>query len=71
MPLVLTVMFCVVAPLLQVFPEALLLVSTTLPPEQNVVGPPSVIVGVGGVGFTVTEVAELIALHAPKVTVTV
>ena len=57
--------------MLHEFPEALLLVSTTLPPEQNVVGPLAVIVGVGGVGFTVTEVAELIALHAPEVTVTV
>ena len=31
-------------------------VSVTLPPAQNVVGPPEEIVGVGGIGFTVTVV---------------
>ena len=51
-------------------PEALLLVSVTLPPEQKVVGPPAVIVGVVGVGFTVTVVEALVALQAPAVTVT-
>jgi len=38
-------------------PLALLDVSVTLPPLQNVVGPPGVIVGVVGIGFTVTVVA--------------
>lgn len=38
-------------------PFALLDVSVTLPPWQNVVGPPGVITGVGGIGFTVTTVA--------------
>lgn len=37
-------------------------VSTTLPPAQNVVGPPAVIVGVAGKGFTVTTVADDAAL---------
>jgi hypothetical protein len=38
-------------------PLALLEVSVTLSPAQNVVGPPGVIVGVAGSGFTVTVVA--------------
>jgi hypothetical protein len=38
-------------------PVALLEVKVTLPPAQNVVGPPGVIVGVAGSGFTVTVVA--------------
>ena len=53
-------------------PVALLDVSVTEPPVQNVVGPPAEIVGVDGIGFTVTDVAaegELVqpdaALHAP------
>ena len=37
-------------------PVALLDVSSTLPPVQNVVGPPGVIVGVAGVAFTTTFV---------------
>ena len=53
-PEVETVMDCVVAPVDHKFPEAADEVSTTLPPEQNVVGPPGVIVGADGVGFTVT-----------------
>ena len=65
-----TVMACVVAPLLHRLPIALLLVRTTLPPEQKVVGPPAVIVGVVGVGLTVTLVVALVALHAPAFTVT-
>ena len=47
-------MDCVVAPVDQWFPEALLEVSVTLSPAQNVVGPLGVIVGVAGSGFTVT-----------------
>ena len=34
-------------------PEAALDVNVTEPPEQKVVTPPAVIVGVGGVGFTI------------------
>ena len=53
-------------------PLALLDVSVTLPPAQNVVGPLGVIVGVAGIGFTVTLVAAEAALVQPLVvTVTV
>ena len=57
-----TVIDCVVAPpgdhtLL----VALLEVKVTLPPAQNVVAPPAVIVGVAGVGLTVTTVAAEVA----------
>ena len=48
-------------------PVALLEVSVTLPPAQNVVGPPGVIVGVAGAGFTVTVVADDAALLQPLV----
>ena len=47
------------------FPVALLEVRVTLPPAQNVVGPLGVIVGVGGVGFTVTVVEADGALGQP------
>ena len=43
----------------QVLPEVAEEVSTTEPPAQNVVGPPAVMVGVGGIGFTVTFTAVL------------
>jgi len=47
-------------------------VRVTEPPAQNVVGPPGVIVGVDGIGFTVTVVADDAALVQPLVvTVTV
>jgi hypothetical protein len=54
-------------------PLALLDVSPTLPPVQNVVGPPGVIVGVAGIGLTVTTVAADGALVQllPSVTLTV
>ena len=46
--------------------------STTELPWQNVVGPPAVIVGVAGVGLTVTVVIAEVALQLlPLVTVTV
>ncbi len=53
-------------------PEALLEVSVTLPPAQKVVGPP-LIVGVAGIGLTVTVVAAEAALvqELPSVTFTV
>jgi hypothetical protein len=61
----------VVAPVLHTLPVALLLVSVTLPPEQKVNGPPAPIVGVAGLGFTVTVVPALVALQPlPLVTVT-
>ena len=53
-------------------PLALLEVSVTLPPVQNVVGPLGVMVGVDGIGLTVTLVAVDGALVQPfVVTVTV
>jgi hypothetical protein len=38
-------------------------VSVTLPPSQNVVALPALIVGVGGFGFTVTVVIAEVAVH--------
>ena len=53
-------------------PEALLEVNVTLPPVQKVVGPPGVIVGVAGIGLTVTVViAEAALLQPSDVTMTV
>jgi hypothetical protein len=53
-------------------PVALFELNVTLPPAQNVVGPPGVIVGVAGIGFTVTVVAVEGALAQPvAVSVTV
>jgi hypothetical protein len=46
-------------------PLALLEVSATLPPAQNVVAPLGVMVGVSGIGFTVTVVAADDALLHP------
>ena len=46
-------------------PDALLEVSVTLPPAQNVVAPPGVIVGVAGIGVTVTAVDADGALEHP------
>jgi hypothetical protein len=46
-------------------PLALLDVNVTLPPSQNVVGPPGVMVGVAGVGLMVTVVAVEGALGQP------
>jgi hypothetical protein len=48
-------------------PLALLDVSVTLPPLQNVVGLPGVIVGGAGIGFTVTVVASDGGLAQPLV----
>lgn len=56
-------MDCVVAPVDQVLPLAEEEVSTTEPPVQNVVGPPAVIVGAVGSGFTVTTFAAEVAEH--------
>jgi hypothetical protein len=67
-----TVTDCVVAPFDQRFPLAAEEVSTTLSPSQNVVGPPADIVGVAGIGLTVTTVAaEGDDVQAPSVVVTV
>ena len=65
-----TVMDCVVSPVDQVFPPEAEEVSTTFPPEQNVVAPPAVIVGVAGMELTVTFVEADVAEHPATVTVT-
>ncbi len=57
MPAAKTVIDCVVAPVLQVLPTALLDVKITLSPEQKVVGPFGVIVGVGGLGLVTTLIS--------------
>ena len=47
-------------------------VKVTLPPVQNVVAPPAEMVGVGGIGFTVTVVpgdAELLQPFTVAITV--
>ena len=57
---------CVVAPVDQTLFAASDEVNTTELPEQNVVTPPAVIVGVVGIGFTVTDVAADVAdEHVP------
>jgi len=62
----------VAPPGVQVFPVALLLASVTLPPVQNVVAPEGVIVGVAGIGFTVTTTgADAAEVHPNEVTCTV
>ncbi len=71
-PDVVAVMFCVVAPVLQVFPVALDDVNTTLPPVQKVKGPLAETVGVFGNGFTVIVVDAVEEVHPfPSVTLTV
>jgi hypothetical protein len=52
---------CVVAPFDHAYVYPAGAVSVTLPPVQNVVGPPAVIVGVVGFGLTVTVVAAEVA----------
>jgi hypothetical protein len=67
-----TVMDCVVAPVDQTFPVVADDVKTTLPPAQKVNGPPAEIVGVDGIGFTVTVVpADATEVQPPLVTATV
>jgi hypothetical protein len=70
-PLAETVIDCVVAPFDQVFPVADEEVNVTEPPAQKVVGPPAIMVGTAGSGFTVTVVAADIDEHGPFETVTV
>jgi hypothetical protein len=57
-------MVCVVAPVLQVFPLGLLEVSNTTSPVHSANGPPAVIVGVAGVGFTVTTTGADVDVQA-------
>ena len=54
-----TVIVCVVSPVDQVFPVDTEDVNTTEPPSQNVVGPPALTVGAGGIGFTVMVIGAL------------
>jgi hypothetical protein len=54
-----------------VFPVVLEDVRITDPPEQSVVGPLAVIVGVVGTGFTVIAVVDKDELHVPFETLTV
>ena len=62
---------CVVEPSDHVFPEALDDVKVTDPPEQKVVAPPAEMVGVEGIGFTVTVSRLDVAVHDPFVLLTV
>ena len=62
----------VVAPVDQLLPVADEEVNVTLPPSQKVVGPLAFMVGVAGVGSTVTVVpAEGAEVQPPLVTATV
>ena len=73
MPVALATYCCEVAPPIGLplryhwLPLALLEVSVTLPPVQNVVGPPGVTVGVAGAGLTVTLTGVEAALAQPDV----
>ena len=59
-----TVIDCVVwPPGVQTLPVAELEVKVTVPPWQKVVGPLGVIVGVAGVGLTVTTVGAEVAVQ--------
>ena len=62
-------MDCVVAPVDQRYDAPLDAVSVTLPPAQNVVGPPAVMLAVG-LAFAVTTVGDDVALQ-PFASVTV
>ena len=69
MPDEVTLIDGVVAPLDHKYELPLLAVRVTLPPWQNVVAPPGVIVAVGA-GFTVTVVGDDVAPQLPLETVT-
>ena len=62
MPPVLAMIDCVVAPVDQRYDVPLDAVSVTLPPAQNVVGPPAVMLAVG-FAFAVTAAGDDVALH--------
>ena len=71
-PAVNTVIDCVVSPVDQRYPPANDAVNSTESPSQNVVEPLAVMVGVVGIGLTVTIVAAETAEHPkPFVSVTV
>jgi hypothetical protein len=69
-PAALTVMDCVVAPVLHVFPVALDDVSVILFPAQKVVGPLAETTGALGNVFTVTVVLAEVALQPAALTIT-
>ena len=71
-PVVVTVIDCVVSPVDHRFPVEAEDVSTTDPPaEQKVVGPLAVIVGILGIGFTVTlMIFDAVDEHGPSTIVT-
>jgi hypothetical protein len=71
LPLVLGAIDCVVAPVDQRYDAPLEAVRVTLPPVQNVVGPPAVIVGVAGTALTVTAIATEASLLQPFVPVAI
>jgi hypothetical protein len=56
-----TVIDCVVAPVDQRYVKPAGAFSVTLPPAQNVVGPPAAITGAAGSGFSVTTTGVLVA----------
>ena len=68
-PLAVALIDCVVAPVDHRYVKPAGAVSATLPPAQNVVGPPAVMVG-AGFAFTVTTVAAEVPLQ-PVASVTV
>ena len=63
-------MLCVVAPVDHRYDVPALEVNVTLPPAQNVVEPPAVIVGLAGNALAVTAVAADEALWQPLALVT-
>jgi hypothetical protein len=69
-PAALTVIDCVVAPVLQVFPLALDDVNVILFPAQKVVGPLAETTGALGNAFTVTVVFAEVAVQPAAPTVT-
>ena len=70
-PVLFTLIDCVVSPLLHKQEDPEVEFNVTEPPLQNVVGPPALMVTVGN-GFTVTVVTDDIAEHPfPSVIVTV
>ncbi len=61
---------CVVAPFDQMLFTGEEDVNTTEPPAQNVVGPPAVMVGTAGKGFTTILVMSDVERQSPVPTVT-
>ena len=70
-PLALTVIDGVVSDVDQVFPVETDEVNTTEPPAQKVVGPPAVITGEAGIGFTVIVCEAFGPVQPKEVTFTV